>query len=285
MFCKNCGSEMLDGDKFCGVCGQDQSGNVGNSNGFIPPNKVKDSSLIKLLKNYFIKPLSFFSELKGEDLVKTSVALFLGLPIIYGLLNMLYTSAVINSAFSMLKKLPNILASAKIISEKEALNASQQLIMSSEVLEAKSKINALIDNKEIFLSGASVVLVIIVVTAIILAILNAIILKNKIKPIDIIFISTVSYIPLVLSMVVASLATLISILFGLLILASGYILSFITLYSGIRQISDEQNDKIFTLMTILFIAISAILSIYIVNRVESSLLETMNIFNNFKNLY
>ena len=122
MFCKNCGSEMLDGDKFCGVCGQDQSGSVGNSTGFVSPTKVNDSVLIKLFKNYFIKPVSFFSELKGEDLVKTSVALFLGLPIIYGLLNMLYTSAMINSLFSMLKNLPNILANAKIISEQEALN-------------------------------------------------------------------------------------------------------------------------------------------------------------------
>ena len=121
--------------------------------------------------------------------------------------------------------------------------ASQQLMMSSQVLQAKSNINAMVDNKDIFLNGAIQVLVIMVVTAIILAILNAIILKNKIKPIDIIFISTASYIPLVLSMAVASIATLISIIFGLLILASGYILSFITLYSGIRQISDEKNDK------------------------------------------
>ena len=285
MFCKNCGNEMLDGDKFCGGCGQQQSGSVGNSTGFVPPTIMKDSGLIKLFKNYFIKPLSFFSELKGEDLVKTSVALFLGLPIIYGLLNMLYTSALINSAFSMLKKLPNILVDAKIISEKEALQAGKELMMSSQVLQAKSNINALIDNKDIFLNGAVQVLVITVVTAIILAILNAIILKNKIKPIDIIFISTASYIPLVLSMALASIATLISIIFGLLILASGYILSFITLYSGIKQISDEKNDKIFILMTILFISISAILSICVLKRIESSLSETMNIFNNLKNFY
>lgn len=285
MFCKNCGNEMLNGDRFCGVCGQDQSGRVENSAGFISPTRVQNSVLLKLIKNYFIKPLSFFSELKGEDLVKTSVALFLGLPIIYGLLNMLYTSAVINSAFSMIKKLPNILASANIISEKEALEATQQLMMSNQVLQAKNNINAMVDNKDVFLNGTSQVLVIMIVTAVILAILNAIILKNKIKPIDIIFISTAAYIPLVLSMVLASVATLISILFGVLILASGYILSFITLYSGIRQISDEKNDKIFVLMTILFISISAILSICVLKRIESSLSETINIFKNFKGLY
>jgi hypothetical protein len=285
MFCKNCGSEMVDGDRFCGSCGQDQSGGVGNSTGFVQPIRVKDSGLIKLFKNYFIKPLSFFSELKGEDLVKTAVSLFVGLPIIYGLLNMLYTSTLINSAFSMLKKLPNILANAKIISEKQAIEAGQELMMSSEVLQVKSRINALIDNKEVFFSGASQVLVIIITTAIILGILNAIILKNKIKLIDIIFISTASYIPLVLSMGLASVATFVSIIFGLLILASGYILSFITLYSGIRQISEEKNDKIFILMTILFISISAILSILVVMRAQSSLAQMINIVNNFKGLY
>ena len=269
----------------CGVCGQDQSGSVGNSTGFSSPIKVNDSALMKLFKNYFIKPVSFFSELKGEDLVKSSVALFFGLPIIYGLLNMLYTSAIINSLFSMVKDLPNILAKAKIMSEKEALMASQQLLMSNQVLQAKSNINAMIDNKDIFLNGAIQVLVIMVVTAVILAALNAIVLKSKIKPVDIIFISTVSYIPLVLSLAVASIATLISLIFGLLILASGYILSFITLYSGIRQISEEKNDKVFILMVILFIAVSAILSICVLKRIESSLSETINIFNNLKNFY
>lgn len=285
MFCKNCGSEILDGDKFCGICGQHQSEYIGNSTGFVSTNKMNESILIKLFKNYFINPLSFFSELKGEDLVKTSVTLFLGLPIIYGLLNMLYASAIINSLFSMLKGLPNILAKANIISEQEALSASKELLMSNEVLQAKSNINAMIDNKDIFLSGAIQVLLIMIATTVILSILNVIILKNKIKPVDIIFISTASYIPLVLSMVLTSISTLISIIFGLFILSSGYILSFITLYSGIRQMSEEKNDKIFILMTILFVAVSAVLSIFILTRIESSLLETINIFNNLKNFY
>ena len=285
MFCKNCGSEMLDGDKFCGTCGQSQSERVESAKASVSSARMNDSALIKLFKSYFIKPLSFFSELKDEDLVKTSVALVLGLPIIHGLLSILYTSALINSTFSMLKQLPNILASAKIISEQEALRASQELMMSSQVLQAKSNINAMIDNKDIFLNASGQVLGIIVMTAIVLAILNAIILKNKMKPMDIIFISAASYIPLVLSMALTTIATLISIIFGLLILASGYILSFITLYSGIRQISDEKNDKIFILMTILFISVSAILSICVLKRIESSLSETMNIFNNLKSFY
>ena len=63
---------------------------------------------------------------------------------------MLYASALINSVFSMLKKSPNILVDANIITQKEALKAGQELMMSSQVLQAKSNINALVDNKDIF---------------------------------------------------------------------------------------------------------------------------------------
>ncbi len=283
MFCKNCGSQISDGDRFCGTCGQQQSEGMGNSGGFTQV-RISDTGLIKLFKNYFIKPVSFFNELKGEDLLKTSVALLLGMPIIAGLLNILYSSALINSIFSIIKKLPSILAEAKIITEQEALQVSQEFMISSKILDAKSRIGALIDNKDVFLNGAGQVLVIIVLTAVLLAVLNALILKNRIKPADILFISTSSYIPLVLSMVLAIIATFISITFGLLILISGYILSFIALYSGIRQFSDEKNDKIFILMTILFILISAILAICIVTKIESSLVTLKSIMDNLEHL-
>ncbi|OOM79058.1 zinc ribbon domain-containing protein [Clostridium sp. BL-8] len=284
MFCKNCGNEVLDGDKFCGVCGCQQS-----ETGSMPRSghtriKVVDAGLIKLCKNYFIKPVSFFSELKGEELLKSSIALLIGLPIIYGILNILYASAFLNSIFSMIQKLPQILASAKIISEQEAARGSQELMMSNEMLEAKSKINALIDNKDIFLGAFAHIFIIMILTAIILAILNAIILKNKINLVDILFLSTASYIPLVISMALASIVTFISIIFGLLILFSGYALSFITLYSGIKQISEENRDKVFMIITILFVLCSALLSIVIVKYIESSLISTMNIFNSFKGL-
>lgn len=285
MFCKNCGNVISDGDKFCGTCGHQQSGSAGVSGGTIASVKLMDIGLIKLFKNYFIKPISFFSVLKGEDLLKSSIALLLGLPIIYGLLNILYTSALINSIFSMIKKVPEILVSAKIISQSDAIKMSQELMMSSEVLNAKSKINALVDNKDIFLNGFSQIMIIIILTAIILAILNAIILKNKIKPIDILFISTASYIPLVLAMAVTTITTLVSIMFGLLILISGYILSFITLYSGIRQISEEKNDKVFVIITMAFILGSIILSIIIMKRIESSLISSLNILDSFKSIF
>ncbi|SFC51881.1 zinc-ribbon domain-containing protein [Clostridium uliginosum] len=282
MFCKNCGNKIIEGDAFCGNCGT-PSGHKETSVSFTPP-KVKDSVLMKLLKMYFVKPVSFFSDIKDKDLVKTSVALFLGLPIIYGILNMLYNSAVINYIFNTVKKLPDILVKAGIISGQDAISAKKELLMSNKMFEFKSKFDNMIDNKDVFLSGAGQLLVIIIVTGIVLALLNAVILKNKIKPIDILFISTVSYIPLVLAITLASIATLINIIFGLLILFSGYILSFITLYNGIKQFSDEKNDKVFILMAILFVLISAILSICIVNELEHSMASIINNFNSIEHL-
>lgn len=280
MFCKNCGSEVLNGDRFCGNCGQPTS-NAVNETTFIP-NNLKHSVFIKLLKNYFIKPVSFFSELKGEDLVKTSVALLLGLPIISGILNILYNSALLNSLFGMIRKLPDVLANVGIITRQQAADAAKEMLMSDQILDFKNKINAMVDNKEIFLTGFAHVLIMIIVTAIILAILNAIMLKNKMQLTDILFVSTSSYIPLVVSMAVASLATFISIIFGGFIMISGYILSFITLYSGIRQLSDEKNDKVFTLMIVLFILTSVILSILIIQELQSSMLTIANGFNSIK---
>lgn len=280
MFCKNCGNQIIEGDKFCGSCGQ----NIDNTDSqrIVTPIKMKDSALLELLKKYFIKPVSFFSELKDKDLLKTSIALLIALPVINGLLNILYNSAVVSSIFSLFKKLPNILAEAGIITKGEALQGQTELFASNQFINFKDKIDNLIDNKEIFLSGSGQILIIMILTGIILGILNAIILKSKIKATDILFISTVSYIPLVLAMVVAIIATFISILFGLFILFSGYILSFITLYSGIRQLSNETNDKAFILMTILFVLISAVLSICIVLRIDSSIMSIMNTFNTLK---
>lgn len=285
MFCKNCGSEISNGDRFCGTCGQPQFESGSIPRGTFTQGRVMDTGLVKLIKNYFIKPVSFFSELKGENSLKTSISLFIGLPIIYGLLNIIYTSALVNSFFSMLKKLPEVLANAKIVPQQEAARLSQELAMSNELLEAKSRINSMIDNKDVFLHSFIQLLVIIILSAIILAILNAVMLKNKIKHEDILFLAVSSYIPLVIAAAITSIATLVSITFGLLILFSGYILSFITLYSGIKQISEEKNDKVFVIMIIFFVVCSALLSIFIVKQIESSLVSTMQLLDPVKKFF
>ncbi|PRR83582.1 zinc ribbon domain-containing protein [Clostridium vincentii] len=273
MFCKNCGSQIAEGDGFCGNCGQPGENQKG-----IKQDKPRDLIIIKLIKTYFIKPLSFFSELKNDDTVKTSVGLLAGLSIIYGLINILYTSSLINSFFSMFNKLPDILSKSGIISAQEAITAKQELLLSSEVVDMKNNISAFVDNKDVFLNGTGQVVGIIILTGIILAIINSVILKNRMSYKDILIISTASYIPLVLSLGVATIVTFISATFGAFILISGYILSFITIYSGIRQLSEEKNDKVFIIMAILFIVVSAVLAIFVTKQFESSIMEISNAF-------
>lgn len=278
MFCKNCGKEVAEGDGFCGNCGQSSENKPG-----VRVNISKDFMILKLIRIYFTKPLSFFSELKDEDSVKTSVGLLVGLPIIYGLLNILYTSSLINSFFNMFNKLPDILSKAGIISAQDALSAKKELLLSGEVVDVKNKISAFVDNKDVFFNGAGQVIGIIILTGIILAVINSLILKNKMSYKDILIISTASYIPLVVAVVLATIATLISVAFGGFILISGYILSFITIYSGIRQLSEEKNDKVFIIMAILFVVISAVLAIYITKQFENSIMGISNAFETVGN--
>jgi hypothetical protein len=278
MFCNNCGKKLMEGDLFCGNCGK----SLGNAQTFVQATQLNDFVMVKFIKTYFRKPVSFFSELRNEDLLRTSVALIIGLPIIYGILNILYTSSLISAIFNLIKKLPELLAKVGVITPKDAVSAQQEFLMSKDFLNFKDKLNSFIDNKDVFFNGAGQVLALIVLTGIILATLNATILKGKIKYSDVLFISASSYIPLVLSLIVSSLATFISIIFGLLILISGYILSFITLYCGIKQLSGEKNDKVFILMTISFLLISAALSIFIIKEFESSIMSISNAFKSIE---
>lgn len=282
MFCKNCGNQIIEGDKFCGACGQPVDNPGGNS---IRIKSEIGGEVVNSIKTYFTKPLSFFSEFKEKDVLRPSIVLLVVLPIIYGVFNILYTSAVINSIVNMIGKLPQLLSKTGMLSKAEATLAQASLMQSSEVTASKSMLHSLISNKDIFIKGVIQLLIIIILTGVVLLILNAVVLKNKIKKEDVLFIVTASYIPMVLSVAAASLVTLISISFGLFILASGYILSFITLYSGIRQLSEETNDKTFMLMIFLFLIISALLSICVTKYIEASFVQIKGIMDPIKDFF
>lgn len=293
MFCKSCGNEIKEGDQFCGECGFSVNGSNNNASNRentykvevnIPAFNFNGCRILDLAKMYFLKPLSFFSEFKNCDNVKTSIAMALVLPIFYGLICIMYTGCIISSLFSGVKKLPDILAKAGIIGFDEVMQAKAQLAASSDLIALKSQIRSMISNTDLFFTGFLYLFGIIVVTTIILILINTVILKVKIKASDIFFISSVSYVPLVLSVVLASLASFISITLGIIIAISGYILSFITMYSGIRQFTDEENDRIFAVMSILFLLISIILSITVTKRIESSLSDIMSYFKTLEGI-
>lgn len=291
MFCKNCGNQIAENHTFCGNCGtktfetsiNSTGGSINNSHEFI---KVKNTSM-KFIKTYLSQPISFFKEVKNseEDLNKVSLIVLTVLSVLHGFINIMYSSALINSSVSFIKKIPNLLAKSGVISPIEV----SALTFDSDYLEFlekyKSYYHNLIDNKDIFISGLIGLVAIVLVTAIVLQLLNIIILKNKLNFTKILFISTTSYIPLVLATLVGVIATMISMLFGVFIIMSGYILSFITLYNGILEFSEESKDKVFTMLTIAFVIISAVLSIAIIQYIESSLAGLMKSIDNFPRGY
>ena len=297
MFCKKCGKEIREGDQFCGECGFPIEGGANEINYStsqhkkpykvevnIPSFNFSGCRILDFAKIYFFRPLSFFSEFKNCDNAKTSIAMALVLPILYALICITYTQCIISSFFSGMKKIPDVLAKSGIIGLDEAMRLKSQLVASNELLTFKSQIQSMIDNKDLFFTSFAYLIGIIIMTAIILTLISIVILKVKINVSDILFISSVSYVPLVLSVVLASLASFISITLGAIVVISGYILSFITLYSGMRQFTDEKNDKVFIGMVILFLIISIILSITFTKKIESSLSDIMNYFKTLESI-
>lgn len=286
MFCKNCGSLIKEGDAFCGNCGRPVNSHsnedVNKTNVHTHEYVLGDLNVIDSIKTYFNSPLSFFAKMKNTDLIKKAIVLIIGLPIISGLFNILYNSALLNSLFNGVKNLPDILVKSGFIDSSQASVYKNSIVMSDEFYTFKNRITTLIDNKDIFISGFTQVIAIIIATIIVVELINAVFLKNKIEQKEILFISSASYIPLVISIALAALVALLSILFSFLIIISGYILSFITLYSGLKEYSNESDDKIFMLMTFLFILVSGILSFVIMKEFENSLVSIAKVFQSIE---
>lgn len=285
MFCKNCGTKLDDGDAFCSNCGAPVGTSAKNHESFqgnVSHAALNEIPIVTFFSYYMKKPLSFFEKYKKEDSIKISVPLLILLPILYGFISIVYSKCVVKAAVSLIKKIPEFMSKMGLISAQDVVRAKNEMMMSDSWLNIDQKISGLIDKKDIFFSGFGNLLIIIIVTVVLLAALNALMFKNKMSARDIMIISTSSYIPLVLSFVAASIGTLISILFGLCILVSGYILSFITLYNGIKQLSGENEDKVFAVMIILFVISSAVVSFGFIMECESSMITIGKAFNTVK---
>ena len=287
MFCRNCGSVVSENDAFCTNCGTPAQG--GNSqNQKVGQVSIGDSAIVKLFKNYFKKPLTFFNEVKEEDSVKLSVIMIIAFPIIYGILKILYFSVLINTIIKSISKLPSLLAEFGIISKSDLVLA-QKYFLSNDYISAKNNIDTMISNivdkKDIFFSGMLSFLAIVVTTGIILFILNAVMYKNKMNYKNTIFVSISSFFPLVIALLLASIVTSVSIIAGFFIMISGFILSCITLYSGVKQTSEESETKIFYSMGIYYIILSILFTIVINNRLDGFSLSIVKALQSIKNLF
>lgn len=293
MFCKNCGKLLNEGDLFCGECGTPVSEQTAGNNAQgektykvevqVPAFNLDGVQVLKLAKIYFTRPISFFKEFKNCDNIKTAAVMTIALPFIYAVLSIIYASTTISAFFSSIKKIPQFLAKSGIISFNDAIQAQAEISSSQEFYAFKASFKNMVDYKKIFGSSFIQLLAIMIITFIILELINVVIIKNRIKASNIFFVTSCSFTPLVLSFALASIVNFVSILCGTFIIIFGYALSFITLYSGLKELSDEKNDKVFIVMTILFILMSIVTTVTVTKQIESSLLEIRNIFDSIDN--
>lgn len=273
MFCINCGKEVKDEDAFCGYCGQptnggnegidsNLSGNLNNNNvnGSMNTtvnnfNKVVSENTFKIgkiLKIYFKNPLKFFEEFKGQDLLKESVIMLIVLAIFNGIINLIERSAIISSIMRSVNNMANVFTAGT-----SSYNAR------GDVNGMQTVLNTIIDRGQIFLFGILYAAIFIGATTLIILILNATIFKNKMLIKDIFFISTMSYIPVVLGMVVGAIITYLSFGLGIVFIVVGYLAGAITLFNGIKKYSEENENKVFVIMLIYF-AVILIISFFVV---------------------
>lgn len=250
MFCINCGKEINDNDAFCQFCGQstdigtnkdvsNMSRNIdsGNFNKYAHKNTIKMGGI---LKSYFKRPITFFEEFKGQNLLKESIIMVVILALLNGIVNLIESSAIVTSLMKSLNKISSLVGAASSYNTYGQINSIQTVL------------DTLIDKGQLFFFGIVYAAIFIGATTLIVLILNATILKNKISFKDIFFISTMSYLPVIIGMLVGSVITYLSIGIGILFVLVGYLAGAITLFNGIKKYSEENENKVLFIMLIYF---------------------------------
>ncbi|WP_294406335.1 zinc ribbon domain-containing protein [uncultured Clostridium sp.] len=280
MFCKNCGASVNTDDVFCGECGG-RVNSTGSTENIRRENIARaNNEMVGKAKNYFMNPVSFLSQLGEDNLMKKILIFALGLPVLSGIINILYSSIFIKAILKTVEKIPNIFGKGMASSL-----FSTGIKMSDEYRELKDMLENLLDKNEIFMGGFIHVLGIIIITFIIIEIINIAILKGKMHHEKIMLLSAVSYIPLIVCMLAGAVGTYFSILFGFFMILSGYILSFINLYNGLKLYTKDEEDMVYKLMGLFFIILSVILSFIIVTQFKSSISSLMNTISMFYSFF
>lgn len=238
----------------------------------------------KLIVNYFKKPLSVFSVMKGEDTIKVSAILAVVMPIIYGCFHMLYfisffKNLVNNLAYyinNILKSASNGLGSGFGVKYKP----SDFLDISDSISKIKDKVQTSISSNmecsDYFFKGILVMFLIMLIAFITIEICNAILLKNTISQKDILLLATVGFIPLLLALIINNVVIYISFIATLCIFALGLIMSLITIFSGVVQLSNESRERAYITVLINNIVLVAAMP-FIINIGINSVMETISI--------
>ncbi|MBE6067097.1 MAG: zinc-ribbon domain-containing protein [Clostridium lundense] len=267
MFCQKCGSELNEIDKFCEKCGNPVGSppNLNLSKGTYENvvNNLRDvtysnNGIVTILKTYINKPISVFEKFHNKDVFGASIAMFILLPIIYGILAVLQLSEITNGIVKILKNIPTKMADMGFISAREAVEAITEMQTSSEVIEFSAKMKTFIDKTEVFKYSALFLLILIVLTICMIVLVNKLILNNELNFKSILFIGTMCFVPVILAFILQLIIGLVSINLSIIMLPIGFILSIVTLYMGLLQNLNATKDKVFLALGIVILAVSIV---------------------------
>lgn len=312
MFCQNCGKKIKENDVFCGSCGakvitssenaQKSSDDNENYRDSSMQNSEKDNGINhesytqehidfketvfgKVMHNYFKKPLSIFSLMKDEDTTKTSIGFLIGIPILYGLFHMLYFISffknIVNNVLYYVNKLSSILGSS--YEEVDFYEYSDEISKIKNTIQTYISTN--MEYPDYFFKGILVMFLMIAVTFIIVEICNATILKNSMNHKNILFISSIGFIPLLFAVILNNFVIYISFMATLIILILGFIMSLITIFSGVVQLNDERHDRAYWTMFINNVILMIIMPFIIKLGISSVLNTVAKIFKLMNKLF
>lgn len=297
MFCKNCGKQINESDVFCGFCGtkvkiasrgdfENEISDNTNKGDRVRDNEIKqpvythqnvnfkETIFGKIACNYFKKPLSIFSLMKNENTTKTSIGFLFGIPVIYGLFHMLFFISffknIVNNIFYYMNKLGSIFGLGD--SNLDFYQYSSEISKIKTTVESYLSVNMKYPNY--FLNGMLIMFLIIAITFIVIEICNATILKNSMSHKNILFVSTVGFIPLMLAIILNNVVIYISFVATIAIIILGLIMSLVTIFSGISQLSDMKKDRAFWTILISSAALMCVMP-FIMKISLSSCIETV----------
>lgn len=206
--------------------------------------------MLESIKTYFKNPISFFRKFKNSNLKPASVIIFIVNSIIVGIINLLTTKFIINGLVNRaVEVINNSISNNRILNA--LLNNSSSSINSVYSDNFKNFINQNIDGSYLFFIGFIRMAVLIVGTFIVLQIINASVFKNKLRIQDVMFLSSVSYVPLVIAMIVSCIVVNFSVFLAIFLFIAGVSMSVITLYSGINEYIDDRKDQVFRVVLIM----------------------------------
>lgn len=297
MFCKNCGKQINESDAFCGFCGtkvnvastenfeNESSNNINmgdrvRDNGMKQPVythqniNFKETIFGKLACNYFKKPVSIFSLMKNENTTKTSIGFLFGIPVIYGLFHMLFFMSFFKNIVENILHFINNIGSAFGLgySNLDFYKYSSEISKIKTTVESYLSMNMKYGNY--FLNGMISMFCIIAITFIAIEVCNATILKKGMSHKNILFVSTVGFIPLILAIILNNVVIYISFVATVVIIMLGFIVSLITIFSGISQLVDVERDRVFCTILISSAALMCIVPL-IMKTSLSSCIETI----------